>query len=235
VTADARLPGPAAGPAAGPVSTDEPALGSPAGGVSTDEPVLDLRVVPYDDPVVQALVAELMDDLDERYADAAEGTSGDNPEVVGEWRVRSEQVTPPNGVMVIARLGGAPVGCGAIRRLLRGPTDVAEIKRMYTAPSARRRGVSRALLGRLEAEATRLGYRRLQLETGQRQPEAIALYESAGYVPIPNYGQYADDELSLCYAKDLPPGDSGGSGDPGDSASVSSTPGGPTRTYHSQP
>ncbi|HKX71843.1 MAG TPA: GNAT family N-acetyltransferase, partial [Acidimicrobiales bacterium] len=84
-----------------------------------------------------------------------------------------------------------------------GATATGEIKRMYTAPAARRRGVSRALLARLETEAVRLGYRRLQLETGDRQPEAIALYESAGYGHIPTYGQYAGDELSVCFAKDL--------------------------------
>ncbi len=59
------------------------------------------------------------------------------------------------------------------------------------------------MLARLEPHAVALGYRRLQLETGHRQPEAIALYESAGYHRIPSFGQYAGDELSVCFAKDL--------------------------------
>jgi GNAT superfamily N-acetyltransferase len=163
-----------------------------------------LAVEPFDSPEVQALVAELMADLDRRYA--ADGPAdGDSPEVVGLHAVRAEQVTPPHGAFVVARLDGVAVGCGAVRALVVGPGGVAEIKRMYTVPSARRRGISRALLARLEAEASGLGYRRLQLETGLRQPEAIALYESAGYHRIATYGQYEGDELSVCFAKHLPP------------------------------
>lgn len=164
-----------------------------------------LAVEPFESAEAQALVAELMADLDRRYA--ADGPAdGDNPEVAGVYAVRAEQVTPPRGVFVVARLDGVAVGCGAVRPLLNGPEGVAEIKRMYSAPSARRRGIGRALLARLEAEASGLGYRRLQLETGLRQPEAIALYESAGYHRIATYGQYEGDELSVCFAKLLTAG-----------------------------
>lgn len=157
---------------------------------------------PFDGPVARSLVAALMTDLDERYAADGSG-SGDSPEMVGLHRVRAEQVTPPAGVFLVAWLEGEPVGCGAVRRLIGGPHDVGEIKRMYTAPAARRRGVSRALLARLEGEAAALGMRRVQLETGFRQPEAIALYEADGYHRVPSFGQYAGDELSVCFAKDL--------------------------------
>ncbi len=172
---------------------------------------------PFDAPVARALVAALMDDLDDRYA--ADGPAdGDHHEVSGAWAVRRGQVTPPHGVFVVAYLAGQAVGCGAIRPLVEDSTGhlvpdlrltpdcrpgVGEIKRMYTVPAARRQGVSRALLARLETEAVGLGYRRLQLETGDRQPEAIALYEWAGYHRIPTYGQYEGDELSVCFAKDL--------------------------------
>jgi GNAT superfamily N-acetyltransferase len=161
--------------------------------------------VAFDSPVARPLVAALMADLDERYA-ADGGGVGDDPATVAHFVVRAEQVTPPAGVFLVAWLDGAPAGCGAVRRLLGGPADVGEIKRMYTAPFARRRGVSRALLTRLEHEGAELGLRRLQLETGDRQPEAIALYEAAGYHRIPPYGQYAGDELSVCFAKALTPG-----------------------------
>jgi GNAT superfamily N-acetyltransferase len=159
----------------------------------------------FDSPVARPLVAALMADLDERYAADGVGV-GDDPATVAHFAVRAEQVTPPAGVFLVARLDGAPAGCGAVRRLVGGPPDVGEIKRMYTAPFARRRGVSRALLTRLEHEAVELGLRSLQLETGDRQPEAIALYEAAGYRRIPPYGQYAGDELSVCFAKTLAPG-----------------------------
>lgn len=75
---------------------------------------------------------------------------------------------------------------------------------MYTAQRARRRGVSRAVLRALESAAIELGCHRIQLETGLRQPEAIALYESAGYHPILPYGQYRSDPLSVCFVRDLP-------------------------------
>jgi GNAT superfamily N-acetyltransferase len=162
-----------------------------------------LTVEPMDGPDGRALVDALMLDLDQRYA--ADGPAdGDNPEITGLYKVRPHQVVAPLGAFVVARVGGAAVACGAVRALLDGTPGVAEIKRMYTAPDARRRGISRMVLRRLEAEARALGYHRVQLETGLRQPEAIALYQAEGYHPIPTYGQYAGDELSVCFAKDLP-------------------------------
>jgi putative acetyltransferase len=178
---------------------------------------------PFESPTAQVLVAALMADLDERYADDGPA-DGDDHEVVGAWAVRRDQVTPPHGAFLVAWRDGEAVGCGAVRPLLTGPAGVAEIKRMYTTPVARGQGISRVLLARLEAEASALGYHRLQLETGYRQPEAIRLYETAGYHRIPPYGQYAGDELSVCFAKDLAAAQSASIG-----------PGGPERTYHSQP
>jgi GNAT superfamily N-acetyltransferase len=68
---------------------------------------------------------------------------------------------------------------------------------------ARGRGVSRALLAELEQKAAGAGYHRIQLETGERQPEAISLYESAGWERITPYGQFADDPLSVCFGRNL--------------------------------
>lgn len=80
---------------------------------------------------------------------------------------------------------------------------VAEVKRMFVDPSARGQGVAGQILATLEAIARQAGYRAVQLETGLRQPEAIRLYEKAGYHPIPNYGQYANEPLSVCFEKYL--------------------------------
>jgi len=160
---------------------------------------------PIDDPEVQVLVVAMMADIEARYAADGPG-DGDAPEVVSRWALHAEQVTPPRGAFLVARLGGEPVGCGGVRRVPGWPPDVAEIKRMYTVPAVRGRGISRVLLAGLEADAAALGFRRLQLETGLRQPEAVRLYSSAGYHRIPDYGQYAGDELTLCFAKDLPAG-----------------------------
>lgn len=178
-----------------------PAGGMRIGGVALDDTVA-VGLEPFASPHAQALIAALMIDLDTRYADDGP-VEGDSPEMVGLHAVRADQVTPPRGAFVVARIDGRPAGCGAVRPLHGGPPGTAEIKRMYTAPGARRRGLSRVILARLEREAAALGYRRVQLETGLRQPEAIALYESAGYHRIPTYGQYEGDELSVCFAKDL--------------------------------
>lgn len=200
---------------------------SSAGGAAypLPDPALDVTRVPFDSPMAQALVAALMSDLDQRYAE--DFADGDDPDVAAHFTVRAEQVTPPAGVFLVARLDGVPVGCGAVRPVTGGAAGVAEIKRMYTSPAARRRGISRALLARLESEAAALGYRRLQLETGLRQPEAIALYVSAGYHRIPSYGQYEGHELSVCFAKELEPAAADGRGHP--RASIGPT--GPERTY----
>jgi GNAT superfamily N-acetyltransferase len=104
------------------------------------------------------------------------------------------------GAFVIAWLDQQPVGCGALRPM---ETGVAEVKRMYVDPACRGQGVGRAILQKLEALARELGYTRLRLETGIRQPEAIHLYESVGFRRIPCYGQYTDAPLSVCYEKSI--------------------------------
>jgi GNAT superfamily N-acetyltransferase len=160
-----------------------------------------VRPEPYDGPIARSLVAALVVDVEERYAADEEP---DDPET--EWALAVDDVTPPRGVFLVAYLYGRPVGCGALRPFPEAGPSVAEIKRMYTSPSARRRGVSRAVLARLESEAAGFGYRGLQLQTGQRQPEAMALYAATGYHLIPSFGTWAASELTACFAKDLPLG-----------------------------
>jgi putative acetyltransferase len=101
---------------------------------------------------------------------------------------------------LLARLDSQVVGCGALRPLT---GEVAEVKRMYVAQSVRRRGIARLLLTCLERIACGFGYRALRLETGARQPEAIALYESQGFHRIPPYGEHMNDPLSICFEKKL--------------------------------
>jgi len=107
----------------------------------------------------------------------------------------------PDGVFLVVRDDeGRAIGCGGVCRF---DGTRAELKRMYVVPEARGRGLGRLLLVELEAEARRLGYARIVLETGDRQPEALGLYASAGYERIPCYGIYATRALSMCFEKTL--------------------------------
>lgn len=142
----------------------------------------------YGDDVTATLIAELQGEMTVRY-----GTPDSTP-------VDPAQFDPPDGAFVVARLGRHPVGCGGLRR---HDERSAELKRIYVRPTHRRRGLASALLAELEARAHSAGYRRLVLETGAVQPEAIALYERHGYTPVAGFGHYADAELSLSFARDL--------------------------------
>lgn len=93
-----------------------------------------------------------------------------------------------------------PVGCGAIRGF---DARTVEVKRMFVDPAYRRSGVARALLRELEEWSRELGYRTAILETGHIMYDAIALYTSAGYERVPNYGHYAGVEMSVCFRKQL--------------------------------
>lgn len=102
---------------------------------------------------------------------------------------------------VVATIDGRAVGCGALQ-----PTDetgTGELKRMYVLPEFRGRGVASAVLGSLESLAAGSGYAALRLATGERQPEAIALYEKCGYRRTEPYGKYLNDPWSRCYHKPL--------------------------------
>ncbi|MEB8344915.1 GNAT family N-acetyltransferase [Flavobacteriaceae bacterium KMM 6898] len=95
-----------------------------------------------------------------------------------------------------------PVACGALKEL---EPNVMEVKRMYVIPEKRGEGIATRVLSVLENWARDLGYQKCVLETGKRQPEAIALYTKNGYQIIPNYGQYAGIENSVCFEKKLIP------------------------------
>ena len=101
---------------------------------------------------------------------------------------------------LIARIDAIPAGCGCFKPF---SGDTVEIKRMFVPASYRGKGVARAVLFELESWAAELGYRSAVVETGVLQPEAIRLYEAAGYVRIPNYPPYEDVKESVCFRKSL--------------------------------
>jgi len=100
--------------------------------------------------------------------------------------------------VVVAYDDAVPVSCGAIKEY---DPDTMEVKRMYTLPERRGHGIATLVLGELEKWAVELSYTHCILETGKKQPEAIRLYEKNGYTRIPNYGQYAGIQNSVCYKK----------------------------------
>ena len=135
--------------------------------------------VRQDDELAQPLIAELAIEYATRYDGTEEG--------VLRW-LRGhppEEFAPPTGGMLIGLVDGRPVTGGAFRRfgIVEG-TETAELKRIWTDRGHRRRGYGRILLAELESRIAGLGYRRVYLTTGDRQPEAEALYTAAGYTRL---------------------------------------------------
>lgn len=143
--------------------------------------------------------ARLVEDVQQEYV-ARYGGRDETPLEDGYFE-------PPNGSFFVGYLDGVPVASGAWRRrgdvVVEGLDESAEIKRMYVAPSARGRGLARAMLARLEDTAREAGAEVMVLETGIAQPEALALYRSSGYTPIPGFGFHQDSPLSRCLARVL--------------------------------
>lgn len=162
---------------------------------------LRLRQHGYDDPVVRELVAAVQAEYVRRY-----GGQDATPVDAGEF-------APPRGHFVVAWWRAAAVGCGGWRRHEESvagfpAATVAEVKRMYVDPGARRLGVARIVLTELEESAARAGYRYILLNTGDKQPEAVQLYRSSGYRPVPGFGIYRETPGALFFGKPLaePPG-----------------------------
>jgi GNAT superfamily N-acetyltransferase len=144
----------------------------------------------FDGPVAAELVVKTMAELSSRYHDSTHSPAP----------LDAAAFLPPTGIFLVARVEGWSAGCGGLRRF---DEETAEIKRMYVEPGARCRGIGRRILEELEAAAKRFGYRKIRLETGTRQPEAIRLYESAGYERIPPYGDFKESPLSACFEKSI--------------------------------
>ena len=137
-------------------------------------------------PEATLLIARLSEELVRLYGD---DDGGD---------FRPEDVEGPRSGFLVARWDGQPVGCGAFRLWTE---TTAEIKRMFVEPAFRGRSIGRRVLDALEAAARQAGYTKVRLETGIVQPEALGLYQSAGYFRIECYGHHKDDPRSICFEK----------------------------------
>lgn len=100
--------------------------------------------------------------------------------------------------VIVAYENEMAVGCGAIKEY---SPDTMEVKRMYVPQNKRGKGIASAVLAELENWAREINYKNCVLETGKKQPEAIALYTKNGYKVIPNFGQYKGVENSVCFEK----------------------------------
>ena len=153
--------------------------------------MINIRREDLSSETAQTLIAALNADLRARYPE------GDG---MHYFRLDVDEVRPGLGAFVVAYDAGTPVGCGAVRTIGAG---VAEIKRMYVVPNVRGRGIARRMLDVLESEARAIGVTMLMLETGTRQPEAIALYEKTGYSLRGPFGEYPPSPLNVFFEKRL--------------------------------
>jgi GNAT superfamily N-acetyltransferase len=158
-----------------------------SGAWTTD--AVEVADVPVTSSEARALMEELDAELRQRYP------GGPPPH-----GLRPRDAADANTVFVVARVREQAAACGASRRL---DESAVEIKRMYVRPSHRGRGLARRILAELESRARAAGAARLVLETGVRQPEAIALYRSEGFTRIEPFGEYIGDALSRCFEKRL--------------------------------
>lgn len=157
-----------------------------------------LRAVPYDHPDAVKLNDQVQLEYEARYGGEGDLTFLD-----------PAMFAPPRGLYLIAYdATGAPVASGGWRSQQENEEGYAdgdaELKRMYVIPEARGRGLARRILAELEQDARAAGRLRMVLETGDQQPEAIALYASEGYTAVTKFGYYRSYDSSRCMAKALP-------------------------------
>jgi GNAT superfamily N-acetyltransferase len=155
-------------------------------------PDIDIRPSRFLHPAAQRLVAAALADLGVRY----DSTTGD------DTPIEAMEFDPPDGAFFIAWRDGEAVGCAGWRSHAEGD-EIGEVKRLYVDPAARGTGVAVALMATVEESARDHGRRRMILECGAKQPEAIALYEKLGYQRIPDFGHYKGQPLVRSYGRDL--------------------------------
>ena len=158
-----------------------------------------VEAVEWDDPRAQALRGEMDAEIGPRYADRLEDVPADVAARLGSaLAVNAESIV---STIIVRDAAHSPVGHAALRDLGGDFIDSLEVKRVYVAPAARGTGVSRLLMAELERIAAERGARRLILQTGDRQPEAVTLYERIGYTRIPIYAPYLELSFSQCFEK----------------------------------
>ena len=143
-----------------------------------------LEPIGRDDPEVRRLYADFIREADEPLVYDREEAGVDLDEEIEKGP--PEDLAPPNGVLLLARVHGEPAGLGGVRHL---DTEVAEVKSMYVAPGFRGTGLGREILSRLDEIALEHGCRAVRLDTSDYLTPAVGLYRSAGYREVPAYNE----------------------------------------------
>ena len=151
---------------------------------------LSIERVWLDNVEVELLISQLNSDLYSRYPE---------PDAL-VFSLETADIVDGVGTLLMAELDGEPVGCGAYRVIDDVP-GTAEIKRMYVTLAGRGKKIGSALLAELERAAATFGVGRFALETGPRQPEAMRVFEAAGYVVCEPWGRFVGKDFSICMEK----------------------------------
>lgn len=160
---------------------------------------IDIEVVSPSEGVGYEALRAYWTDVAERYY----GRSVSRAEVdVAIADAPSDDLAPPTGLLLLARTGGATLGCAGLRLL---PDGVGEVKRVFVVPAERGRGIARLLLADLERRARDLGVRLLRLDTRADLVEALTLYASVGFEQVPAFSRGPFAEVWLAKPLPLPP------------------------------
>ena len=166
----------------------------------------EIFITTHDDPRAAPLVDELSREYDERY-----GLNDGIPSSFELRRYPAADFTPANGgIFLLVVRDGETIAGGAFKRV---DARTAEIKRVWTSSAHRRQGLARLVMASLEAHAAAGGYDRVELTTGARQPEALALYVGLGYTPRFSLDDDFEELGYLAFDKDLQISSSSGSGE----------------------
>jgi GNAT superfamily N-acetyltransferase len=148
-----------------------------------------LEAVKTTEPEVRRLYADFVEEADGELGLESSAETGKPPPV---------DLEPPNGVLLLARIEGEPIGLAGVRHL---DTDVAEVKSMYLVPEHRGQGLGRTLLNEVERIATERGCTRTRLDTNDYLTDALGLYRAAGYREVPDYN--GNEKANLWFERRL--------------------------------
>ena len=150
------------------------------------------KVIPKNNADALELIGELDKELLQRYPASS------------IHKLDLDKITNESSVFLVGYVSQVAVGCCSVCEIELG---VGEVKRVFVKPRYRRKGIAERMMEHLEKQAAECGFELLRVETGEKQPESIAMYQKLGYYDIDNYGEYINDPNSVCMEKRLTNGE----------------------------